>query len=265
MYNENDFKNVSEISKPCKKALNSLENSWKQEPSVLKIPRSNQCAECAIKVMQELYAACVACRMADTSNTFNVLKDESDYGDSNEIKNTIHESVANVVSQVITDCTKLTKDGTGAKELSTTGSGHNTRYSMASNINIGDMLNEIVPKFITALTPLISSVVTAAVNESTKQILSEWEKYCKNMKKRFDTVITTVSKATAEINKQRFELDKLEKNGRKDNIIIHSVPKIEGDNTNQLLIDLANDTGVQLKEEDISVSHRLPGRRRRGV
>ena len=58
MYNENAFKNLSEILKPYKKALHSLENHWEQEPSVLNIPRSNQCAERAIKVMQELYAAC---------------------------------------------------------------------------------------------------------------------------------------------------------------------------------------------------------------
>ena len=39
-----------------KKGLQVLENNWKQEPSALKIPRSNQCAERAIKVMQELYS-----------------------------------------------------------------------------------------------------------------------------------------------------------------------------------------------------------------
>jgi hypothetical protein len=58
MYNENDFRNLSEILKPHKTALQILKNHWKQEPSVLQIPRSNQCAERAIKVMQELYAAC---------------------------------------------------------------------------------------------------------------------------------------------------------------------------------------------------------------
>jgi len=58
MYNENDFKNLSEGLKPYRKALNSLENHWKQEPSILRIPRSNQCAERAVKVMEELYSAC---------------------------------------------------------------------------------------------------------------------------------------------------------------------------------------------------------------
>jgi hypothetical protein len=59
MYNANDFENLSEILKPYKKALNSLENHWNKEPSALNVPRSNQCAERAIKVMQELYAVCV--------------------------------------------------------------------------------------------------------------------------------------------------------------------------------------------------------------
>lgn len=58
MYNKNDFSNLSEILKPYKKASNTLKSHWKQEPSVLNIPRSNQCAERAIKVMQELYAVC---------------------------------------------------------------------------------------------------------------------------------------------------------------------------------------------------------------
>ncbi|MEJ2259197.1 MAG: hypothetical protein P8X78_01580 [Nitrosopumilaceae archaeon] len=57
-YNENDFTALSEILKPYKKALNSLENHWNQEPSRLNIPRSNQCAERAIKTMQDLYSAC---------------------------------------------------------------------------------------------------------------------------------------------------------------------------------------------------------------
>jgi len=58
MYNENDFKNLSKTLHPYKKALQSLKNHWKQEPSVLEIPRSNQCAERAIKVMQKLYTVC---------------------------------------------------------------------------------------------------------------------------------------------------------------------------------------------------------------
>ena len=58
MYKDKDYTNLAEILKPYDKALRVLQNHWKQEPSVIKIPRSNQCAERAIKVMQDLYAAC---------------------------------------------------------------------------------------------------------------------------------------------------------------------------------------------------------------
>ena len=58
LYNENDFNNLAEILNPYKKALSSLKNHWKREPSILQIPRSNQCAERAIKVMEEIYSSC---------------------------------------------------------------------------------------------------------------------------------------------------------------------------------------------------------------
>lgn len=57
-YNKEDFNSLSIALKPYKKGLQVLKNHWKQEPSPLQIPRSNQCAERAIKVMQELYAVC---------------------------------------------------------------------------------------------------------------------------------------------------------------------------------------------------------------
>ena len=73
MYNKEDFSSLSEILKPYKKGLQVLENHWKQEPSALKIPRSNQCAERAIKVMQELYAVC---RKKDTLQSRFILSNK---------------------------------------------------------------------------------------------------------------------------------------------------------------------------------------------
>ena len=58
-FNQNDYSKLGEILKPCKKATYTLQNHWKQEPSLLQIPRSYQCAERAIKVMQEIYNSCV--------------------------------------------------------------------------------------------------------------------------------------------------------------------------------------------------------------
>jgi hypothetical protein len=58
-FNPNDYINLSNCLTPYKKASQILQNHWKKEPSTLNIPRTNQCAERAIKVMQELYASCV--------------------------------------------------------------------------------------------------------------------------------------------------------------------------------------------------------------
>ena len=44
--------------KPYKKTSNTLQRYWNPDPSVLGIPRSNQCAKRTIKVMQELYYMC---------------------------------------------------------------------------------------------------------------------------------------------------------------------------------------------------------------
>ena len=41
--------------KPYKKASNTSQRPWNPDPSVLDIPRSNQCAERSIEVMRELY------------------------------------------------------------------------------------------------------------------------------------------------------------------------------------------------------------------
>lgn len=58
MYRITDYGKLSEILNSYKKALNCLKNHWKREPSMLSIPRSNQCAERAIKIMQDLYGIC---------------------------------------------------------------------------------------------------------------------------------------------------------------------------------------------------------------
>jgi len=52
-----DFAELEEAVAPYQSALVCLRKHWKQEPSRIDIPHSNQCCERAIKVMQEVYAA----------------------------------------------------------------------------------------------------------------------------------------------------------------------------------------------------------------
>ena len=53
-----DFTELEKALVPYQASLGCLKRHWKQEPSKSDIPRSNQCCERAIKVMQEIHASC---------------------------------------------------------------------------------------------------------------------------------------------------------------------------------------------------------------
>ena len=57
-YQHDDFNTLKEMLKPCKKVSYTLQRHWNPDPSVLDIPKSNQCAERSIKVIQKLYYMC---------------------------------------------------------------------------------------------------------------------------------------------------------------------------------------------------------------
>ena len=58
MYNANDYDNLMSCLSEYEKAKKTLIKFWNRQPSAVKIPRSNQCAERAIKVKQELHETC---------------------------------------------------------------------------------------------------------------------------------------------------------------------------------------------------------------
>ena len=57
MFRIADFAELEEALAPYQSALGCLRRHWKQEPSRIDIPRSNQCCERAIKVMQDIHPA----------------------------------------------------------------------------------------------------------------------------------------------------------------------------------------------------------------
>lgn len=57
-YNADDYMMLCSSLQAHEKALNSVKKFWNQEPSRLDIPRTNQCAERAIKCLQDLYDVC---------------------------------------------------------------------------------------------------------------------------------------------------------------------------------------------------------------
>ncbi len=61
----------------------------------------------------------------------------------------------------------------------------------------------------------------------------------------------------------KFECDEVEEISRKTNTIIRGIQLTNGENTNEVVIDLAADMGVDIKEQNISVSYGLPSKHRR--
>ena len=47
-----------------------------------------------------------------------------------------------------------------------------------------------------------------------------------------------------------------------DTIRVNGIPETGGENTNEIVKELAADIGVTITTDDISVSHRMPGRPR---
>ena len=59
LFRDEDYDELYNALKPYSTALKCLQNHWKREDSTIKIGRSNQCCERAIKTMQELHALCM--------------------------------------------------------------------------------------------------------------------------------------------------------------------------------------------------------------
>ena len=55
-----------------------------------------------------------------------------------------------------------------------------------------------------------------------------------------------------------FEADAIEQYGRRENIRIHGLEEVQGEDPYKTVTDLAESCGVPLKREEISVCHRLP-------
>ena len=69
----------------------------------------------------------------------------------------------------------------------------------------------------------------------------------------------TVKQLKEQVLKLNFNNDRLEQYTRKDNALISNIPdpKSKEEDTNAIVIAVANEIGVTIREEDISTSHRL--------
>ena len=100
-----------------------------------------------------------------------------------------------------------------------------------------DMLKGVVTAVVAAFMPVINGL---------QQTVAQLQKG------------SSLNNATKDVI-QRHELkqDDLEQYSKRDNIIINGIPETENEVTNETVINLAKDLGVQITSQDISTSHRL--------
>lgn len=122
----------------------------------------------------------------------------------------------------------------------------------------GAKIEDLVTRVILAVQPLLIQTVTAAVTSavalSSKQIMQQLKTGGKE----------EVTRLKTETQKQRFDIDRLEQYSRKDSIRIQGIEENRDEKTNDIVVKLAKDIGVNIQDRDISVSHRLPQRAGRG-
>ena len=68
--------------------------------------------------------------------------------------------------------------------------------------------------------------------------------------------------ATNDLNLQKDALNEYEQYSRRDCPEFSGIPKRATENTNQIVINIAEGAGVDIEEDDISVNHRLPPNKR---
>ena len=131
----------------------------------------------------------------------------------------------------------------------------------------GAMIGDIIVQVIAAIQPiLIKSVITAvtvAVATAFKQMREELQEV-ETMKGEVERVRENMARLQAKLQTQHFDLDRQEQYSRKDSVRIYSIPEAEDEReTNDIVVKLAKDIGVNITTADLSVNHRL-GRRGRG-
>ena len=102
-------------------------------------------------------------------------------------------------------------------------------------------------------TDYINTVITCLMTreDNARQQLKEY------FEAKLDAVISELSK---KVRDNTINLDALNQYSRSENIKIHGIKYNKGEDTHQILKDIAKYCGVDIKDSDISVTHRLMDR-----
>ena len=101
-----------------------------------------------------------------------------------------------------------------------------------------EFVGEIVAQVVGAIQPMIM--------ECFKTMMVSVKEDIETMKN--DLASKEVKRLQRENMKQKFELDKLEQYTRKDNIKVFRINEVDNEETNEIVVSVANDMGLYLKK-----------------
>ena len=126
----------------------------------------------------------------------------------------------------------------------------NTRNSPQTDIN------EVSPALTHALRVLVENILERedSIKEGFEDKLNETKSH---YEVELDKCRKEISELRADQRKLLFEMDAQSQYNRSDNIKIHNVKYSPTEDTNSIIKDLGKYAGVPIKDEDISITHRL--------
>ena len=161
------------------------------------------------------------------SNKFTLLDDEV--------------SAKSVIDETITEAVTYAVAASGARPKA------KQMKKTPSNPGINsEQLADIVRQVMEAIQPIITQSVVAAVSSAMKAVMEE----IKSIKPQPAAPAGADVKSTRVL---RYELDKLEQYGRRENIKIYGIPESTNEDTTDVVVKLGNQLGVKLERADISI------------
>ena len=174
------------------------------------------------------------CDVMATGSRFDVLDDEVAVRANPKPALALEEAVSYAVVAA-----------TGKKQATSVSAG-------AGNLSDGAFIGEIVTKVLAAIQPIIIQSVTQAVAAAMKVAMEQFQP------NRSTASCSSPGILHPEVQTNRFEVDRLEQYSRRDSFKVFGVPESgPQEDTSQMVVDLAKEIGVELRRDDISVSHRV--------
>ena len=165
-----------------------------------------------------------------------------------EIQDNLIASITEAVDASVEESINSIGGLRGKISSSQTQHDHNTRNTNGESG--GKMESTIVSEILGQLIPVLTNAISTAVAASTRELLTRIAKSAQTGK---------VQHLQREVQLHKFELDKLEQYSRKENIKVFGLPETEGENTNEKVVNLAREMGLEIGTRDISISHRIRG------